>query len=45
MQGKYAKMEAGGPNPFVDPDNCDLETDIQEAMFRAALAEQQTAPK
>ena len=36
MHAKHAKL-SGGTNPFVDPDNCDLETDIQEAMFRAAL--------
>ncbi|MBI4885874.1 MAG: subclass B3 metallo-beta-lactamase [Acidobacteria bacterium] len=40
MQAKHAKLASGGANPFVDPDNCDLETDIQEAMFRAALADQ-----
>jgi hypothetical protein len=31
--------QGGGANPFVDAENCDLETDIQEAMFRAALDE------
>jgi metallo-beta-lactamase class B len=40
MQAKHARMKTGNPNPFVDPENCDLETDIQEAMFRAAQAEQ-----
>jgi metallo-beta-lactamase class B len=40
MQAKHARLKPGGANPFVDPQNCDLETDIQEAMFRAALAEQ-----
>jgi len=39
MQEKYAKLQSGGPNPFVDPANCTLEADIQEAMFRAILAE------
>jgi metallo-beta-lactamase class B len=39
MHAKHAKLQSGGANPFVDPDNCDLETDIQEAMFRAALEE------
>jgi metallo-beta-lactamase class B len=37
MHAKHAKLQAGGANPFVDPANCDVETDIQEAMFRAAL--------
>jgi len=41
MHAKHMKLPSGGANPFVDPDNCDLETDIQEAMFRAALEERQ----
>jgi metallo-beta-lactamase class B len=43
MLEKYAKLRSGGPNPFIDAANCNLETDIQEAMFRAALAEANTA--
>ena len=43
MQPKYAKLAAGGPNPFIDPDGYTLELDIDEAMFRAVLAEQQKA--
>jgi metallo-beta-lactamase class B len=45
MHEKYAKVRSGGPNPFIDAANCNLETDIQEAMFRAALVEQQQADK
>src|SRR5690242_3025834 len=45
MQAKYAKLKPGGPNPFIDKANCNLETDIEEAMFRAMLAEQQQAGK
>jgi metallo-beta-lactamase class B len=45
MQEKYAKLKPGGPNPFIDKANCNLETDIQEAMFKATLAEQQQAGK
>jgi metallo-beta-lactamase class B len=41
MQEKYAKLKPGSPNPFIDKANCNLETDIQEAMFKATLAEQQ----
>ena len=41
MHAKHAKLQGSGANPFVDPENCDLETDIQEAMFRAALKETQ----
>jgi metallo-beta-lactamase class B len=40
MQEKYAKLKAGGPNPFIDPAGCKTEANIQEAMFRAILAEQ-----
>src|SRR6516164_9549685 len=43
MQEKYAKMKEGGPNPFVDPSTCTLEADVEEAMFKAILAEQQSA--
>jgi metallo-beta-lactamase class B len=44
MLEKHAKLASGGANPFIDAANCDLEADIQEAMFRATLAQQQ-APK
>jgi len=37
MHAKHAKLQAGGANPFIDPANCTLEADIQEAMFRATL--------
>jgi hypothetical protein len=43
MQGKYAKLQNGGPNPFIDPATCKLEADISEAMFHAILAEQRRA--
>jgi metallo-beta-lactamase class B len=43
MQAKYAKLQNGGPNPFVDPGTCKLEAEISEAMFLAILAEQQKA--
>jgi len=43
MQEKYAKLKAGGPNPFIDPSTCTLEADVEEAMFHAILAEQQAA--
>jgi metallo-beta-lactamase class B len=45
MLEKHAKLAAGGPNPFIDKANCNLETDIMEAMFRATLAEQQQSGK
>jgi metallo-beta-lactamase class B len=43
MQGKYAKLKAGGANPFIDPATCMMEADVEEAMFHALLEEQQQA--
>jgi metallo-beta-lactamase class B len=43
MQEKFAKLKAGGSNPFIDPSSCTLEADVEEAMFHAILAEQQQA--
>jgi metallo-beta-lactamase class B len=40
LDEKYAKLGKGGPNPFIDPAGYKLEVDIDEAMFRAVLAEQ-----
>ena len=44
MQEKYAKLQKGGPNPFIDPASCTLEAEVQEAMFHAVL-EEQKAPR
>jgi metallo-beta-lactamase class B len=41
MQEKYAKLEKGGPNPFIDPQGYKVEMDIDEAMFHAILTQQQ----
>jgi metallo-beta-lactamase class B len=41
LQEKYARRRDGGPNPFIDRASCTRETDIEEALFRAMLAEQQ----
>jgi metallo-beta-lactamase class B len=45
MKEKYAKLDkidrSSGPNPYIDPAGCNIETDIQEAMFHAILTEQQ----
>jgi metallo-beta-lactamase class B len=43
MEQKYARLRNGGKNPFIDPASCLVEADIQEAMFKAILAEQQRA--
>jgi len=40
MHEKFAKLKEGAPNPFIDPASCTLEADVQEAMFKATLAEQ-----
>jgi metallo-beta-lactamase class B len=45
MQAKHAKLRSGGPNPFIDAASCRLEADIEEAMFRAILAEQQNTAR
>jgi metallo-beta-lactamase class B len=43
LEEKYAKLQAGARNPFIDPDGCTYEVDIEEAMFHALLDEQQKA--
>ena len=40
MAAKYARVKPGEPNPFIDPANCWVEAEIQEAMFRAQLEQQ-----
>jgi metallo-beta-lactamase class B len=42
MAEKFAKI-GKGPNPFIDPAGYKTEVDIDEAMFRAVLAEQTKA--
>ena len=41
MDAKYAAMKTSKTNPFIDARTCGRETDVQEAMFKAVLAEQQ----
>lgn len=43
LNDKYARVKAGAPNPFVDPANCWVEAEIQEAMVRAQVQMQQNA--
>jgi metallo-beta-lactamase class B len=45
MQAKYAKIRAGGPNPFIDPTGCNLEADLEDSMFHAILEEQEKAAR
>ena len=40
MAEKYAQLERGGRNPFIDPAACTYEADIEEAMFHALMDEQ-----
>lgn len=37
MAAKHARLGPGAPNPFIDPANCWVEAEIQEAMLRAQL--------
>ncbi|WP_213804427.1 subclass B3 metallo-beta-lactamase [Granulicella sp. dw_53] len=40
MEEKYAKLKAGGPNPFIDKATCKREIAVEEAMFHAIVEEQ-----
>jgi metallo-beta-lactamase class B len=40
IQEKYAKMKAGGPNPYIDPLGCNIETDVEDSMVHAILQQQ-----
>ena len=41
MDAKYAAMKTAKTNPFIDAKTCRQEIDIEEAMFKAIIAEQQ----
>ena len=41
MDAKYAAMKTSNTNPFIDAKSCHQEIDVEEAMFKAILAEQQ----
>ena len=44
MTEKYSRrLKPGGPNPFIDPSGCRVEANLQQAMFKAILAEQRKA--
>jgi len=43
MKEKYAKLKAGGANPYIDPAGYKTELDIDEAMFHAVLVQQNAA--
>jgi len=44
LQKKYAKLQSGAANPFIDPDSCANEVDIEETMFHALQDEQKKNP-
>lgn len=41
MYDKYQKIKPGAPNPYIDKAGCHNEIDMEEAMFKAIMAEQQ----
>ncbi len=43
LEGKYAKLQQGGPNPFIDPDGYKRYVEERERTFRAELQRQQAA--
>ena len=45
MHAKYARLAAGGPNPFIDKAHCLDEADVQEAMYHAVVEEQQKSAR
>jgi metallo-beta-lactamase class B len=45
LEEKYAKLQKGAQNPFIDPDGCTYEVDIEETMFHALLGEQRNAAR
>jgi metallo-beta-lactamase class B len=44
MEAKYARMKAGGPNPFIDPEGYKSYVAEREQTFRADLAKQSANP-
>jgi metallo-beta-lactamase class B len=40
MREKYAQIQGGGRNPYIDPAGCRVEAEMEEAMFHATLDEQ-----
>jgi metallo-beta-lactamase class B len=45
MEGKYARMKEGGPNPFIDPEGYKSYVAEREQAFRTELEKQKAAPK
>jgi metallo-beta-lactamase class B len=45
LAGKYAKLQQGGANPFIDPAGFQKYIDDKEREFNAMLQKQQVAKK
>ena len=45
METKFARMKAGGPNPFIDPDGYKSYVAEREQTFRAELEKQAATAK
>lgn len=45
LEAKYARMKAGGPNPFIDPDGYKAYVAERESAFQTELAKQQAAAR
>ena len=45
MEAKYAKLDKGGANPFIDPQGYQAYVDERERTFRGELAKQTAAAK
>jgi metallo-beta-lactamase class B len=43
MAAKHARLTAGGPNPYIDPQGYKAEIDLVEATFKSVLEEQRKA--
>jgi metallo-beta-lactamase class B len=43
LEAKYARLQQGGPNPFIDPQGYKQYVDEREQTFRAELQRQQAA--
>ena len=43
MAAKHARLAAGGPNPYIDPQGYKAEIDLVEATFKSVLEEQRKA--
>jgi metallo-beta-lactamase class B len=45
MYYKFERVQPGKPNPYIDPVGCNIETDLEEMMFKAVIKEQKEQGK